>query len=436
MFNWKASTPNAKSRISTLAEVFSFEILEGRRLLSGGPFGFHGGGFGHGHGDHGDDFGGATIEFSQAPTAVQTGLDTLAATDNLTAPTTTQKVYLGNSNGTETYTIDITGTGTDTKLTVDQTGTPVTSPTLSSTTFGAVTNTAVTDEINAIATALSLTAPTSTTAVSVSTAADGTATYTVRLDNGSTGSWGWRGGAIVSVDSNGNPVGNQRLPLSTLSTAIQTGLTSNAPAGATALTSTSLINVRTENGSTFYSATYTSTGVRTTITVNSAGVLTSLPSTTQVQFSTLPTAAQTELQTLATADGVSGTIAATQVVLAFDEGNGTTVYSVRLGATSTDSNGDTYTHLITLAVDQAGNPTVPPNDGFGRGGFGGFGGFGVGMGLGGCGLDNSDDGTSSSTDSGSDSSGTTTTTVSTKTAKKATTKIVAKTASKSLHHRR
>jgi hypothetical protein len=408
--------------------AFSLESLEGRRLLSGGGFSGHRGGFGHGpegHGEREHGFGGATIEFSQAPTVVQTGLDALATTDNLTAPAATQLVYLGNSNGKETYTVDITGTGTDTKLTVDQAGAPVTAPTLSSTTFGAVTNTAVTDEINAIATALSLTAPTSTTAVSVSTAADGTATYTVRLDNGSTSAWSWRGGAIISVDSNGNPVGNQRLPLSTLSTTIQDGLTSNAPAGATALTATSLINVRTENGITFYSATYTSTGVRTTITVNSAGVLTSLPSVSQVQFSTLPTAAQTELQTLATADGVTGTIAATQTVLAFDEGNGTTVYSVRLSATTVDSNGNSSTHGLTLAVDQSGNPTVPP---FGRGGFGDFGG---GFGPGGCGASVSDDDTTDSSSSGTassgttvDSSGATTTTASTKTT------------GKSKHHRR
>ena len=59
---------------------------------------------------------------------------------------------------------------------------------------------------------------------------------------------------VISVDANGDPTGNESVPLSTLSTAIQNGLTSNAPAGATALPSTSLIAVRTINGVTTYSA--------------------------------------------------------------------------------------------------------------------------------------------------------------------------------------
>ena len=37
------------------------------------------------------------IQFSQAPSAVQSGLTTLASTDGLTAPAATDTVYLGNS---------------------------------------------------------------------------------------------------------------------------------------------------------------------------------------------------------------------------------------------------------------------------------------------------------------------------------------------------
>src|SRR5690242_4327589 len=125
------------------------EGLEGRQMLSASHH-HHGGGGGEG------GFGGsaATIEFSQAPTAVQTGLNALAATDNVTAPTATTEVHLGNRNGLETYTVDIASTGTDTRLTVDVSGNPVTAPTRTTTTFGAISNTAVTSEINAIATAL------------------------------------------------------------------------------------------------------------------------------------------------------------------------------------------------------------------------------------------------------------------------------------------
>jgi hypothetical protein len=80
------------------------------------------------------------------------------------------------------------------------------------------------------------------------------------------------------------------------------------------------------------------------------------------------------LQTLATADGVTGTISATQSVSAYNEGNGITIYTVTLSATT--ANG---THNITVSVDQSGNPTTPPGDGGGKHGgeFGGdFGGRG------------------------------------------------------------
>jgi hypothetical protein len=224
--------------------------------------------------------------------------------------------------------------------------------------------------------------------VDVSTPASGPAVYTVHLSSSTstttttTGKPAGRGVAI-SVDANGLPVGNQQVPLGTLPTAIQNGLTSHAPSGATALTSSSLVGVRTLNGVTTYSVTYTVSGTSTTVTVDTAGALHGLPTTSSIVFSSIPAATQAELQALATADGVSGTISSTQTVTAYDEANGTTVYSISLTATGTDGSGNSYTYPITLSADQAGNPTIPPGGGFGRGGPGGPGG-GPGCGPGGA----------------------------------------------------
>ena len=345
------------------------ESLEPRALLSGDFFGSWSGGFRFGGFGHSQQ----TIQFSQAPAAVQSALDTLASTDNLAAPIATQTVYMANSNGIESYTIDIHGTGTNTMLTVDTTGAPVSKPVTSSTTFGAITNTAVTTEFNTIATALNLTAPASTSTVHVVTPASGNAVYTMNLTSGT----GWhRHSVTISVDSTGNPVGNEVLPFSTLLPAVQDALNSNAPAGATPLTDTSRVRVQTLDGVTTYSATFNTTGVRTTVTVDAKGNLASLPSTSTVAFSTLSSTVQTELQTLATADGYTGTISTTQNVTAYNEANGTTVYSVRLPVTATGRNGGTYTYSLVLSVDQTGNPTVPPNDRMFGGFFGDF--FGEG----------------------------------------------------------
>jgi hypothetical protein len=319
---------------------------------------------------------GGTILFSQASTAIQNGLDALATTDGVTAPASTATIYLGNSNGVETYTVNVPSTGKVTKLTVDATGAAVTTPTSTSSTFGAISNSAVTNEIAAIASAIGATAPTSTSVVTVTTASSGAVTYTIALSS-STSASGWGHVTVVTVDSSGNPVGNARLPLSVFSTAIQNGLTSNAPSGSTTLTSTSPVTVQTLNGVTTYSATYTSTGTRTTVTVDATGALANLPSMTLTTFGVIPAAAQTELQTLATVDGVSGTIASTQAVSAYNEANGTMVYTVRLSATATTSSGATYTYPVTLSVDENGNPTVLPAGAFtGFGGPGRPGGFG------------------------------------------------------------
>lgn len=317
---------------------------------------------------------GHTIEFSQAPAAVQSGLDALATKDGVTAPTSSQTVFLSNINGVERYSVDIVGTGTDTVLTVKQNGNAVTAPVKTTTTFGTLSGTdaAATNEISAIATGLGLTAPVSTTPVHVLTASDGMITYTVRLGGASGAS---RRGASISVDASGDPVGNANLPFSVIPAPIQTALNKNAPAGATALatTSTQTVNVRTYNGVLTYSTAFTVSGTTTTVTVNSADALATLPTTTSTTFSAIPALAQAELQKLATADGFSGTIATTQAVSAYDEANGTTIYTITVPATQTGDSGATISVNITLSVDQSGNPTVLPVDagGSGRGCDGG-----------------------------------------------------------------
>ncbi len=375
----------------------AIESLEDRCLLSVSHHGFGGfGGFGGGWGHS------SAILYSQAPAAVQSGFTDLATTDNLTLLTDSTTVYLGNRGGVETYTIDITANGVDNRLTVNLAGKAVTAPTSTSTTFGALTNAAVSTELTTIATALNLTAPASTDNVTVITGSDGTQTFAYRF--ASTG----RHGTSVTLDADGNPVGNTRLPLSVFSKTISDALVNAAPVGATPLTDTSLVTVKTANGVTTYSAIFTSTGTVTTVTVDNTGTLTSLPTTTIVQFSTIPTAAQTEIQTLATAKGYTGTIAGTQNVKAYNEANGTTVYSVRLPVSKTGNSGGTFTFMIQVSSDQSGNPTVPPSDGGGEGfGFGGFGGFGGGFGFGGFGFGGG--GCSGGSSGSGSSTGTTTT---------------------------
>lgn len=367
----------------------TIEPLESRTLLHGGWFG--GGGFGGG--GSGDGFGGGgfgggfghnlnTIEFSQAPAAVQTGLEHLASADGLTPPTasSTQTVFLGNHNGIETYTIDLTGTGTQTALTVDQNGNPVTAPTNGTTTYGALPP-AVTAEASAIATALNLTTPASSDNVRVSTPAGGTSVYTIRLASaGSSSSIVARffGGRVVTIDASGNPVGNQSLPFSVIPASIQTALNNNRPSGATALAanSTQTVNIRTTDGIVTYSTRFTTSGTTTVVTVNAAGALATLPSHSTTTFSALSSTVQNAIQTLATDNGVTGTIAGTTSVRVYNEANGTTIYSVTVNGSKTGFGGGTYTYNLTLSVDQNGNPTTPPNEDGGEFGstFGGFGG--------------------------------------------------------------
>ncbi len=343
---------------TTARSPFACEPLEGRQMLSATVHHLHSHGRSAGHAA-----GSNTIQFSQSPSLVQSGLTALAKTDNVAAPTTNQSVYLADPNGTETYSVVVSGTGTTTRLTVDAKGNPVTAPAKSTTTFGEINNTAVTNEFNAIATALGLTAPVSTTSVNVTTPTSGPAVYTLRLTDATSDSYGRR----ISVDANGNPVGNETLPFSVIPSAIQAALNANAPTGATSLAtdSTQSVRVRTQNSITTYTTTFTSSGTQTSVTVNINGKLT--PTTTT--FANIPTAAQTELKALATANNVTTAISDSQAVLAYDEGNGTTIYTVTLTATVSTT---TRTYSVTLASDQDGNPTAPPGQGRHGGCGGGF----------------------------------------------------------------
>jgi hypothetical protein len=319
-----------------------------------------------------------SIEFSQAPSAVQTGLDNLASTDKLAAPTSTQTVYLGNRNGVETYTIDISGTGTQSALTVDQSGAPVTAPTNGSTTYGAVPA-AVSTEAAAIASALTLTVPASTASVRVSTPSGGTSVYTIQLTaSTSSTTTSHVHGRVFQIDANGNPVGSVNLPFAAIPASLQTALNNNRPAGATALdtTSTQSVKVRTSGGITTYSTSFTISSTTSTVTVNTAGALAKLPSHSTTTFSALTTTVQDAINTLATDNGATGTIAGTTTVQVYDEANGTTIYSVNVNGSKVGLSGNSFTYNLTISVDQDGNPTTLPNEGaavFG-GNFGGFGG--------------------------------------------------------------
>ncbi|MFI5378014.1 MAG: hypothetical protein ACHRHE_01795 [Tepidisphaerales bacterium] len=422
---------------------FGLEGLEGRQLLSCGPWGPHGGDFG-GRGQLG-----STIQFSLAPAAVQTELDTLSG-QKLAA---TQPVMLKNVNGIEEYIVTVNGTGTVTQYTVDQAGNPVTAPTLSTTTWatlngtGAGSDSAAAAEITAIATALGLTAPTDTTTINVTTTSGGAVTYSVNLSptasagTGMAGWWhGWMDwGNTISVDANGNPVGNQNLPFSAIPTAIQGFLnTAGVAAGGTALgpTSTQNVSVQTLDGLTLYSTTYPATGKTTTVTIDAAGKLNSLRTHTTTTFgdASVPAAASAALQALATADGITTTIASTQTVNVLTEANGTTLYSVTLSTTVTDSMGNTHTRYVTLTVDASGNATALPSqgggDGFSFGGGGrheGRGGFGFGGPGGGSDNDSDDNSSSSGSSSTGTSSGTSATAA---TAKATANKLVAKVVTK------
>ena len=98
----------------------------------------------------------------------------------------------------------------------------------------------------------------------------------------------------MTVDSNGNPVGNQDIPFSTLPTTIQGYINNNLPTGATALdpTSTQNVSVRTIDGVATYATQFTATGTTSTVTVDLAGDLVTPTVPTTATFSAIPQLAQ------------------------------------------------------------------------------------------------------------------------------------------------
>jgi hypothetical protein len=303
---------------------------------------------------HGD-----TIEFDLTPTVVQTGLDNLATTDGVSAPTPTQTVLLHNVGGVEAYTVDITGTGTKTVLTVNAKGAPVTLPTRSTTTWGVLdgagagSNPAAAAEISAIVTAENLTAPTDSTTINVVTFSGGTSIYSLKLDKSGHGKH--VKSTRIFVNSDGDPVGNQILPFSVMVPAVQQGLINAAPAGSgLTSSSTQAVYVRSYDGVATYTMTFRTTGTVTTITVDKTGALVNRPRRTDTTFSSIPLAAQAELSALAVDDGDTTAIGASHKVTSFAETNGTTVYRILLATAGGEQ--------FRISVDENGDPTVPPQD--------------------------------------------------------------------------
>jgi len=265
---------------SPAASIASFEGLESRRMLSAS---------GHHHHRHSEEStaaieqdsststtGASTTTFSGLQTtdvAAYNELNSLATADKTTIAST-QTVYIRPINSTTTYyTVVLTpSTGTKIRLTSDEDGNPVTPPTSSTTTFGAVTDTAATTEITALATALSLTAPTSTTSVKVQTA-DGLTTYTVDLAPSS----GTGHDVRVTVDAAGNPAGHMRIPFSALNSTIAGGLTTLASAESLTIASTQEVEVDTSGGDTYYTVNLTGTGQSVQLTVDTTGAAATAP---------------------------------------------------------------------------------------------------------------------------------------------------------------
>jgi hypothetical protein len=252
------------------ASLSSFESLEGRRLLSASAA----------HIKHDIEVHSSTSTTTTTTPSTTTfsGLQTsdVAAYNELTSLATadkttiasTQTVYIRPVNSTTTYyTVVLTpSTGTKITLTADEDGNPVTPPTSSTTTFGAVTDTAATAELTSLATALDLTAPTSTTSVTVRVA-DGLTTYTVDLPPSS----GTGHDVKVTVDAAGNPAGSEKIPFSALPSVVSAGLTTLASADSLTIASTQSVIVATSGGVTTYTVRLSSSGQSVEYTVDTTG---------------------------------------------------------------------------------------------------------------------------------------------------------------------
>lgn len=211
----------------------------------------------------GNPAGNMKIPFNALTSAASTELDTLAGDFSLTI-SSTQNVYVSTAKGVTTYTVDLTSNGETYMFTVNTAGTLVSSTVPQ--TFGSITDTAVTTELTTLASALKLTAPTSASVVYVTTNSSGS-TYSLTLTN----STGHGHPTTLTVDSNGNPIGNDTIPFSALPTAISDGLTALATTYGATINSTESVQVQTIKGVTTYTVTLRSAGQRISLTVDTSG---------------------------------------------------------------------------------------------------------------------------------------------------------------------
>jgi hypothetical protein len=283
----------------------------------------------------------STTTFSALQTsdlAAYTGLNTAATADGLTIAAT-QTVLVKTMGSVTTYSVDLNSAGQRAQFTVNAAGTLIASKT--TTTFGALTDASVTAELTALATDLNLTAPTSSTTVYVDFS-NGNTIYSVSLFKSA-----GRGQQLISVDTNGNPAGNMRIPFSALPSTVSSALTALASADSLTISSTQPVYVRTSRGVTTYTVDLTSGGETYLFTVNTAGTLVS--STVPLIFASITdTAVTAELTTLASALNLTAPTASS-VVYVTTHSSGST-YSLTL--TSSSGHG----HPTTLTVDSSGNP--------------------------------------------------------------------------------
>jgi hypothetical protein len=274
--------PMIKRKKDLSANPFSFfEPLEDRRMLSVSATAHAKHAHSH-HTHHSSVVAASTTSTGTSTTSPSTttysGLQTsdVAAYNELTSLATadsqtissTQTVYIRPVNSTTTYyTVVLTpSTGTTIKLTSDENGNPVTAPTSSTTTFGAVTDTAATTELTSLASALNLTAPASTDNVTVRTA-NGLTTYSVSLAPTS----GTGHNVTVTVDAAGNPAGHMTIPFSALSSTIAGGLTKLATADSQTIAATQNVRVATAGGTTTYTVRLVGSGQTFEYTVDTTG---------------------------------------------------------------------------------------------------------------------------------------------------------------------
>jgi hypothetical protein len=303
----------ARKNRKSLQQVSLFEPLEGRRMLSvsglgharhshshhgehhhakltvplstsSGSHGHSTGSDSHGSSDsnEGSDGNGSNSSSNITTTtmgalqstdvAAYNELNSLSSADNITLADN-QTVYVVPANSTTTqYMVELhTSTGR-LKFISDQDGNPLANLTLppptppALPTFGSITDTAATNEIDALAAALNLNAPGATEGVCIHTE-DGLTTYTIKLAPAS----GTGDHVAVTVDAAGNPAGNSSFPFSALPTTISAGLTSLASTDSQTISSTQNVRVRTKNGQETYSVILTAPGQILIFSVDNTG---------------------------------------------------------------------------------------------------------------------------------------------------------------------